>query len=55
MDNETLKRILKYLIQIKFVNMDKALDLLLDKINDSKSLEKLTKEILDLESDIKGL
>ena len=57
MTNEQMRKIIKYLIQIKFMNMDKAIDLVLNEVNSASSLENLINELLELgtEQQVRGL
>ena len=58
MTNEQMRKIIKYLIQIKFTNMDKALEILLNKIDNAPVLDGLISELLELGTEqpkIRGL
>lgn len=57
MTNEQMRKIIKYLIQIKFMNMDKAIDLVLNEVDSTSSLENLINELLELgtEQQVRGL
>lgn len=48
MTNEQMRKIIKYLIQIKFYNMDKAIDLILNEVDSVSRLENLINELLEL-------
>lgn len=58
MTNEQMRKIIKYLIQIKFMNMDKAIDLVLNEVDSVSRLENLINELLELGTEqpqIRGL
>ena len=58
MTNEQMRKIIKYLIQIKFMNMDKAIDLILNEVDSVSRLENLINELLELGTEqpqIRGL
>ena len=59
MNDEQMKKIIKYLIQIKFpLNTCEAIDLILDEVDSQSRLEALINELLEMgteEPQIRGL
>lgn len=56
MDNQTMRTVIKNLMQIRFMNMDKAIDILLSKIDNAHTLEEIIQEVLNLDGEtIRGL
>ena len=58
MTNEQMRKIIKYLVEIKFRDMDKAIDLILNEVDDVRRLENLINGLLELGTEqpqIRGL
>ena len=48
MTNEQMRKVVKYLLQIKFRSMDKAIDLILKEVDSASKLENLIESLLEL-------